>query len=184
MKTIRIVTPLLVLFWISNNTFAQSRWEKVKTVDEVLARYPGRIDTLFSTLDLSRKGLEKVKAAIEKNDQRTACNELLSYYRNGTTSKHLRRDQPSPATATDAGADSIVQHIFTFYDIPDKVPSLASGQLDWSHRGPDNDIEWAWGLNRHGHIHRLLETYFETGNPVYAKTIESAPASVAVAGEG
>lgn len=165
---------LVVLFTLLSlpRCYAQDDWMGLQTVTDVCERYPGRIDSLLQSLDLDRQGLEKVRTAAGKGDTVMACTELLAYYREGKTAGFLRRDQPSPSTGKDPEADSIADNIFTFYELPDKVPLLPNGQLDWTHAGPDNDIEWAWGLNRHYHILTLLESYYQTGNPRYAKTID------------
>ncbi|MEE9118576.1 MAG: heparinase II/III family protein, partial [Calditrichia bacterium] len=46
------------------------------------------------------------------------------------------------------------------------------GHRDWYYKGPNNDREWAWLSNRHSQINTVLSTYFETGNPKYAKYID------------
>src|SRR5690606_22422089 len=54
----------------------------------------------------------------------------------------------------------------------DRVPRKPNGALAWDWRGPANDSEWAYGLNRHKHIAMLLDAYRATGNPVYAQRID------------
>ena len=145
----------------------------MRSVNDVYSRYPERIGHLFQSLDLNYKGLEKVRQAFQEQDVVKAGEQLLHYYRDASTAKYLRREHPKRLTATSSEADSLLNDLFVFYDLPDRVPRLAGGGLDWTHKGPDNDIEWAWGLNRHGHLITLMEAYFETGNPVYAKRIDS-----------
>lgn len=168
--------PLPILFFwtllfLSGNAFGQD-WKKILTVEHVYGLYPGRIDSLLQSLDLDREGLQKVKEAVAKGDPVSACKELLNYYRTREATHFLRREHPAPSSTTDPAADSIVRRIFTFYEVSDNVPQIQNGQLDWTYHGPANDIEWAWGLNRHFHIQSLLDSYFKTGNPLYAKTID------------
>lgn len=151
---------------------AQQRWEKIKTIGEVYSLYPERIDHLFQSLDLDREGLQTVKEAVNRGGVVEACNALLAYYRTSNNAKYLWRTQPRPSNKVDSQADSIMRDLFVFYELPDRVPRTSNGQLDWTHQGPDNDIEWAWGLNRHGHLDILLEAYLKTGNRSYAMTID------------
>ena len=145
---------------------------KIHTIEEAYAHYPRRIDQLLSALDLEHDGLRQVKDAVKRKRPVEACKALLAYYRHAETAEYLRRDQPASSSTVSFAADSILKDIFTFYDLPDRVPRKNHGGLDWTYKGPDDDIEWAWGLNRHGHLLILLESYFETGNPVYARTID------------
>ena len=144
---------------------------EMHSVNDVYLRYPERFDSLFQSLNLEYAGLEAVSAAVARGALVKAGEELLKYYRNGTTGGNFRRKQPSTSSAINPEADSLLRDLFVFYDLPDRVPRLSNGSLDWTYQGPDNDIEWAWGLNRHGHLLTLLEAYFETGNPVYAERI-------------
>lgn len=145
----------------------------MSTVRDVYLRYPERVEELFQSIDVEHKGLVQVKTALAAGDYVKASEALLDYYRHGNTGTHLRQTQPAPSDARKPLADSILQDLFRFYDLSDRVPRKENGQLDWSHDGPDGDIEWAWGLNRHGHLSILLEAYLETGNADYARTIDA-----------
>lgn len=149
----------------------QKNWKDIKTVSDVCAAYPGRIEKMLQSMNLDMKGLDKVKSAYDSRNIEIACKALLDYYYNGTTADYLRMDLPSPSKKRDNEADSIINRIFTFYAIPDLVPVKADGHLDWAWKGPANDIEWAWGLNRHYHIRALLSAYRKTGNTDYVKAI-------------
>lgn len=157
---------------LSSGASAQTDWRNIRTVEDVCNLYGMRVDVLLKSMDLARPGLEGVRTAFDRGDRVGASKELLRYYREGNSAPYLRKDNPTPGNSRDAAADSIVNNIFTFYELPDEVPLLSNGQLDWAHSGPDHDIEWAWGLNRHYHILMLLDAYFSTGNPVYAETID------------
>lgn len=147
-------------------------WEEIKSAKDVCLAWPDRMKSTLKAMDLGRKGLEKVKSSFEKGDIEAACNFLLDYYKNGNTASYLRKELPLATKNRNPEADSIIRRIFVFYDIPDNVPEGKDGHLDWTWKGPDNDIEWAWGLNRHYHIRTLLGAYSETGNPEYAKAID------------
>lgn len=171
MKRVRIPLVLASLLILSGDILAQQR-SKLETVEEVYARYPGRIDTLLRSINLDLPALERVKRAVGKGDPVFACKELLNHYNKGDNARFHQKEHPSPSTDRSPEADSILRDIFTFYDMPDSVPRLSDGSLDWTHQGPDMDIEWAWGLNRHSHLQTLLAAYFQTGNRRYAEVID------------
>lgn len=165
----------IVAFYLSFSTLnshAQTEWQETKTVDEVCTTYPERMKTMLKTLNLDLDGLKKVKEAYEKDNIPLACKYLLDYYKEGNSAEYLRKKQPLISQKTNTEADSIISDIFVFYKLPDLVPRDKNGHLNWAWSGPDNDIEWAWALNRHYPIGQLLDTYFETGNPKYAKYID------------
>jgi len=149
-----------------------TEWKKLKTVSDVFRVYPERLKTLVESLNLDYPGLEKVKKAYSKNNIQKACEYLLEYYLTGSSATYLRRELPPSSERTEPQADSVVKNIFTFYNQSFVVPRDVEGHIDWSCRGPANDIEWAWALNRHYHINTLLDAYFRTGNRIYAKVID------------
>ena len=121
--------------------------------------YPDRMRALFEALDLTRPGLEKTAAAIQHNDPPGACRALLAYYRGGDSASWVRAEPVAPGTENDDEADALLADRFTFYRQLSVIPRLPDGRLDWNHRGPENDMEWAWALNRHQHLGTLLKAY-------------------------
>ncbi|MCF6332385.1 MAG: heparinase II/III family protein [Draconibacterium sp.] len=170
MKAKFIFTILFYLF-LSGNISAQN-WQQITTVEDVCTAYPERMKTMLQTLNLDFPGLEKVKQSYQNNDIPQACKNLLEYYKNGNTAQYLRREQPPVSQKTTTLADSIIQDIYTFQLVTDKVPRLADGHLNWDYTGPEEDIEWAWALNRHYPVSYLLPEYYKTGNPKYARYID------------
>lgn len=148
---------------------AQPGWQKIRTVEEVCSAYPEQMKAIFQNLNLSYPGLEEVKKAYDHHDIPLACKNLLTYYsRSGFVTKELAGEKMK-ATGV---ADSILQDIFTFQRVTDKVPHLEDGHLNWSYTGPEHDIEWAWALNRHYPVNDLLMAYSETKNPKYVQYID------------
>jgi hypothetical protein len=177
-----IVTMMLIsAFIVFSPAKAESRkkentlksWKELRTVSDVCAAYPERIKTMLQSMNLDLKGLEKVRSAYGSGNIELASQALLDYYYNGKTASYLRQVLPSPSKKRDTEADSIINRIFTFYGTPDRVPVKPDGHLDWTWKGPANDIEWAWGLNRHYHIRSLLSAYSKTGNIDYVKAINN-----------
>lgn len=156
-----------------SNIYGQAQWQEINSVEQVCSAYPERMVTMLDALNLEMDGLENVKRAYESDNIPLACWALLDYYTNGSAPEHLRIKLPQASNKTTSYADSIIRDIYTFQRTTGKVPRLADGELKWTHNGPENDIEWAWALNRHYPIAYLLSEYSETGNPEYARYIDS-----------
>jgi hypothetical protein len=148
--------------------FAQTNWQQMQSVDDVCKAYPEKMQYIFQNLNLDYPGLQEVKKAYESNNIPQACKNLLNYYGN---SNRILKDLPPVSQKSTTAADSILQDIYTFQNVSGQVPRLADGHLKWAHNGPENDIEWAWALNRHYPTRDLLDVYAETGNPKYAEYI-------------
>ena len=147
-------------------------WKEINTVEDVCEASPERMDFLMRNLNLGLDGLNKVRIAYEDKNIILACKELLRYYSESNTARHLRTDEPLQTDKTIPEADSILKDIYTFYNQTDKIRRDNEGHLDWRCHGSEDDIEWAWALNRHYHLSILLDAYYKTGNPDYAKAID------------
>lgn len=169
---LKAILGLLMLTEVSTVLYSQPVWKDVQSVEDVCIAYPNQMNGLLSALDLEHKGLEKVKESYEKSDLTSACHELLAHYRNGNTATHLRMELPAVSNRRLSYADSVLKDIYTFQRVSGQVPRLEAGQLKWDHNGPEDDIEWAWALNRHYPVASLLSAYHETGNPEYARHID------------
>lgn len=173
---------------------AQTDWRKLQTAEDVCAAYPEKMKYIFENMNLNTEGLEKVNQAYREGSLPKACTLLLEYYRNKTNDKIKEGGEDSPdfyfslnkntpatkqkeAVKKSAGvrtaADSILQDIYTFQNVTGQVPRLADGHLKWVHTGPEDDIEWAWALNRHYPLSEMLSAFAETGKPEYARYIDS-----------
>ena len=64
---------------------------------------------------------------------------------------------------------------FTFQGITGSALTInhESGDYDWQHRGPNNDKQWAWFLNRHRYFEDLYRAYQSTNDSAYAEKIIS-----------
>ena len=148
---------------------AQVAWQKIYTIDEVYKAYPEQIKSIFQNLDLNCTGLEEVKKAYESNNIPLAGKNLLTYY---NKSNLVRRELPPSSAKTTETGNIILTDTYTFQQVTDKVPHLADGHLNWNYTGPEDDIEWAWALNRHYPVNDLLQAYSVTGNEKYVKYID------------
>lgn len=170
---LRVVIIVLMVFetipGVLSVGFAQTNWQQIQSVEDVCKAYPEKMQYIFRNLNLDHPGLQKAKVAYEKNDLVNACQNLIDYY---GKSDRIKKDLPKVTSETTTAADSILQNIYTFQNVSGQVPRLPDGHLKWEHNGPENDIEWAWALNRHYPTGNLLDAYFKTGNPKYAQYID------------
>lgn len=151
---------------------AQNKWKQLVSVEDICRAYPQKMTEMLNQFDLERPGLEQVRAGVVNDDLVSACSALLEYYESGSTAEHLRRDPPQETTATVASSDTTLKDVFIIQNVRGQVPIGDDTHRDWYYKGPNNDREWAWLSNRHTQINQVLNTYFETGNPKYAKYID------------
>lgn len=175
-KSLRHISFYLVLTWFSilpvkcqNLTY----WKKIQTVEDICSVFPERMKSLLHQLNLNDIKYTEIKSAFENGQIEVACKFLLDYYLQGNTANFLRREIPAYSNAINQTADLIVENRFSFYNQSASVPYNENGHIDWTFKGPANDIEWTWALNRHFHIQTLFDAYMETGNPLYAKTLDT-----------
>lgn len=164
---------MVVFFLIPGLSWSQSGWKQIISAEDVCLAYPEKMEFIFQNLNLEYKGLEQVKKAYQNGDLPKACKLLLEYYKTSESAQRLKKEQPEISQRTTAAADSIINDIYTFQNISGKVPRLSDGHLNWSFNGPEDDIEWAWALNRHYPVNDLMSVYFETGNSKFARYIDS-----------
>jgi hypothetical protein len=146
-------------------------WIQLTTVEAVHDRYPSKVERLLSSLDLEAPELAAVRGARRARRSIPAARKLLNYYRTTETDPWLR----NYATESDEGtyiARQILQGTYRFQGVSDTVPQAEDGGLKWTHDGPEDDKEWAFALNRHYHIEKLLEAYLTTGKESYARRLD------------
>ncbi|MFP4176247.1 MAG: heparinase II/III family protein [Candidatus Brocadiia bacterium] len=152
----------------------QVNWKSVTDVEDVVAAYPDRIDALMEALELDREGLGPVREALEEGDRAAACKALLKYYRTGDSGHWLRDREHAHEISQDAlkRVNEIVDDVYHHPGSTGPVPRTESGHLDWAHRGPKDDRQFANRLNRHGHINTLLRAYEATGKEKYLQKLD------------
>jgi hypothetical protein len=143
-----------------------------RSVEWVCAKHPERVRALFDSLNLERSGLEGVKRAVGAGDYPTACNALLSYYRDAKTAAWLRRSPATDSRQSDPKVDPILADEFEFYGDRAKVPRTPSGGIQWSYNGPKNDLEWGRSLNKMDYFATLMSGYRRTGRVAYVERID------------
>ncbi|MGM9509076.1 alginate lyase family protein [Larkinella sp. GY13] len=114
-------------------------------------------------------GLGNVRLAVSQKNWVKAAMNLLAYYQTNGSSAQLRVCSlaTNPAALTEANAS--LQSVFTFQGITDTLPVNTANRLNWFHKGPNNDIEWAYFLNRMGYVESLQTAYCLTSDATYAR---------------
>lgn len=144
----------------------QDQWQNLQSIEDICRAYPNEMQEMLNQFDLNLPELASVKRQVDNHRLAAACSALLDYYK-----KKYPQDKNFPSQAsskTTASGEELIQDIFVFYTIKDQVPRDQLGRLKWDHEGPDNDIEWAWALNRHFPLLGVLGSFKETGNLKYA----------------
>ncbi len=137
---------------------------------QLCKNHPDRIDLLFSKLNLNFDGLHRVKEAWNEKDCVKACYELLKYYETAESGKWLCKDIEKSSMKNNPVAENILKDIMVFLEVQATVPRDSEGFLDWDY-SPNDDFQWTLFLNRHFHLHILMNAYLETGNKLYASRI-------------
>jgi len=149
-----------------------TNWKSVITIKDVYALYPGQVQSLFSAINLDYPGLETVKSNCAKGDTVAAAQALLTYYGKSSLITPVAK-LPSSSSSTTAIAEEIIKDTYTFQEVKGTAPRLQDGHLDWNYKGPQNDLEWAWALNRHYSVSDLITAYKSTGNLNYVSYINT-----------
>jgi hypothetical protein len=156
-------------------------WQEVESVADAVRLYPKRMRSLVDSLNLEHPGLEAVRRHWEKEDLTSACRALLAYYRTrqGAASEDSMgaKVRGSTHARADDGkllerADDILKDVYYGYGEKGRVPRKRSGHLDWTFRGPKNDLQFSCRINRHRHLIWLLDAFQKTGEVKYARRID------------
>ncbi len=122
---------------------------------------------VFARLDLTRPGLEKVRAAFEAGDKAGAAAELKAYFRTRTkpTAMPERFSRPPKDPKYDTGAaDAVLARKYAFIG----RPGTLTHDIDWN-ANPFDDVEWPIELNRHFTWVDLARAYWATYDEKYAE---------------
>ncbi len=170
---IKCIYPLTKNFLISLNTAQKTIGHQYKTdwgkisLPEICELYPQRIKNLFLSLNLDKEGLQTVKIATSKGNWLEACEALLEYYCHYNPKAWQHQIAVQPNTIHYSDAELLLKDTFTFQLVTGKVPRLSDYYLDWSYKGPKNDEQWAFFINRHYHLKDLFIAYKKTNNLDY-----------------
>ncbi|MBN1900084.1 hypothetical protein JW926_02010, partial [Candidatus Sumerlaeota bacterium] len=145
---------------------------EMATIEDVCREYPDRVKILFEKLDLEREDLKSVKESYDKSDFPEACRRLLKHYKETRTKPWIEKDPPLFEMSISLSVSEVMNHEFRMNDIKAKVPFSKTGGWDWTDKGPRNDREWAFSLNRHYHFRLLCQEWMKEKNPEYIRFID------------
>jgi len=128
-------------------------------------------EKLLSRIDLTAKGMEKVKQSLDRPEE--ASRQLLNYYRQRTSVKHpVDRKTKEKSLGNCASpeeirtADNAMKHIFVGQSA--YPPYFCGDDINWGTR-PVPDNEWVWQLNRMNFWNDMASVYWHTGDEKYAR---------------
>lgn len=126
--------------------------------------------SVFSRLDLDRKGLEKVKAAWLKKDYQQAAAQLLTYYRQRKDVQHPEVEATGPVDMPKGEelkkAEDGLRHVFFAHK--GYKPYFYGDDINWQ-LWPVKDNELRWQLHRMYWWEPMGQAYRAGGGEQYAK---------------
>lgn len=143
------------------------------TVEWVCEEHGERVAALFEQLDLNNEALRETAAAWRGGNRVRACELLLAHYAGSEQAARWGDGAVEAGEDTTGAAEAILRDEYTFQNVTGTPERKADGSLDWTYRGPNDDAEWAYFLNRHGHLRALYWAYRKTGNARYVDRIDS-----------
>jgi len=143
------------------------------TLEWVCGAHEERVARVFAELALERPELASVRDLWQRGEAVGACEALLDHFRGRARASGQAAQAPPPSGETDPEADAILADTFTFQNVTGMAPRLPDGTLDWTCRGPNDDAEWAFMLNRHDHLNLLVDAYLRTGHRAYGRRVDA-----------
>ena len=145
---------------------------RLVSIDDVHASHPGLLDQLFQSLDLNVPGFSSIKKQYQSGNLVDAAKKLLAYYRMDSICGARDINLLSGTYSSTSDAVKIRQDTITIQGQSGRLPRTSDGFIQWSYKGPNDDMEWAWGLNRHYHIRTMLDAYLIDGENENVYTID------------
>jgi len=146
-------------------------------LDSFYAQQPRRFEQLFSEINLDYTGLEKTKKAVQDEDYLAAAYELLDYYRKSRWSSVAANTPVPEGDDIDPEklfkAQSNLNDTFIHQRVTGPLARLENGLMDWQHRGPNNDEEWAHYHNRHYFFGDLLHAYQVKSDEAFSRYFDA-----------
>jgi hypothetical protein len=136
---------------------------------------PDPAGKLFAALDPADPQLQPFLAAGKKEKSSADAHGLLKIFQ-----ERLAHYQtgflvalPPWDAATRQEADAALTGTFTMQGVIGVLPRRADGGFDWTWRGPQDDPEFAWFINRQHHIPALLVAWRETKDARYRTALNA-----------
>jgi hypothetical protein len=157
----------------SGSLSAPDSWQEVTSVEDTVAAYPNRIDTLLGALDTEREDMSDVRAAMDDGDTVGACEALLAHHREGDHIDWLRDPEMRAGDrAINRATDIVENDVYWGFAVKTQIPRQDNGHLDWDHLPPNGDLQYANRVNRHGPMVTLMRAYLGTGEERYLDRLD------------
>lgn len=131
------------------------------------------IESLFEAIDWSRKELAGVESAWKSGDRRSAVIALAEYYRKRGIDKEMLPEITQIEGIAGQRAEDALKNIHWAQDVYGALPAGKLSLYDWEHKGPNNDVEWAWFLNRHTVFSDMYAKWLQEPNSDYPRKVSS-----------
>lgn len=124
--------------------------------EEWLDLHRSRLDILFAALDPSLPTMAQIQAAWEQGKRKEAVLRLLRYYATKEDPSFVFEELPDYPDKLKRADDILKGRFFVIDDIYPIPVRRATSYPDYNYRGPENDKEFAWMLNRMAFLPELL----------------------------
>jgi hypothetical protein len=133
---------------------------------QFLADNGERLEGLFEALDPGHPGIRPIRDSWNSGQHSEAATALATYFEDKRVPKAIL--QPLLVPANQSGqAEAALEDRFYLLGKWCTIPTTEDGSLDWEYRGPGDDKELAWMLNRHDALPVLARAWEESGDPSY-----------------
>ncbi|MBD3352390.1 MAG: hypothetical protein GF364_12960 [Candidatus Lokiarchaeota archaeon] len=143
-----------------------------KNIEDLPWKFKYKIKRLFKKLDLSLPQLDDVRSHVRNKEWVNAARALIKYYEMNRDISWLDYPEFQRKRDYEEELDDIFDDIFTFQTVREKVPRTRKGNLDWGYKGPNNDREFGFFLNRQHYLKVLYKAYENTGNEKYVRKFD------------
>ena len=130
---------------------------------------------LLSALDPGNPSIQPMLATGKQSGAVIDPRAILNIFHNRLSHFSSTFFVPLPpwSDATRQEADAALAGTFTLQGVTGMAPRRADGSLDWNWRGPNDDPEFAWFLNRQHHLPALFVAWRETKDARYRTALNA-----------
>ncbi|MFW2439595.1 MAG: heparinase II/III family protein, partial [Arenicellales bacterium] len=174
---IKVFFPAVFLLVVLSGCSADREYTLSADLDSFYSQQPRRFEQLFSEINMDHPGLEKTKEAIQGGDYLAAAYELLDYYRKSRWSTVAANTPVPDGDSIDSErlyrGQSNLRDTYTHQRVTGPLVRLENGLMDWQHRGPNDDEQWAHYHNRHYFFRNLLLGYQVISDEAFSRYFDA-----------
>jgi hypothetical protein len=131
-----------------------------------------RLEALIGALDPAHPEMAPIIKNWQDGHESLALTSLATYFKNKTFNTGLLEPPHLPGNFA-SQADEVLAGRFLILGEYANVPASPDGLIDWDYRGPHDDKEFAWMLNRHVEFPMLLQAGKDSGDSRYADKLNA-----------